>query len=381
MSVTREPQGPSSTSTPAAKGAPGASSAATGGASSSAVQLKQSLRGKGYDAQAATLAPQAEGATPKRVSFPGFTLPGGNASSGDTTKAASASSAAVPAPAPAAEKKGADAPAKKEPEPAAADDDGEAVIGDLDLFSGPSQKALPVVATLTTSSSIAHGGKVDAGNWGNTNYEVSAQGLEAEKQADKITVKADVHTDFLWNVAGPGDSDVTSATSSLVTADNAKAIHDDLMPSAADPQKSMRKHYWSKALVERHEVFHAKDFDQHVKTTGIEGARKEIAGEEAYDVDRAQSLVRIAAEHLKEGIQHFYFGSKDPSVPHDARAREIPTYRDGAPHYKALAEGALAQGEKLKKEAAPTAAAPPQAAQQQQRAAAPAAAQKNGADG
>lgn len=115
-----------------------------------------------------------------------------------------------------------------------------------------------MTATASTSSGAAvtpFGGCNHDHDWGVPTYTV------ATKKKDKVvTINFTVKNDNQWGTNDGGNTDVPSADSPVVTADNYNTIVSDLTPKKKEKSwVAPRTAYWSKSICERHEKYHAKD--------------------------------------------------------------------------------------------------------------------------
>ena len=171
-----------------------------------------------------------------------------------------------------------------------------------------------------------------------------------------VAFKAIAH----WGVAGGGRTDVPSGTDGAVTAANYEDIYRDLVPGTSSPFKSTRTSYWSQALTERHEKYHATDDFKWINAAGLDLAKVFLESSKlkkaTIDADLAALMTRVKAKLDRGSLEYYYGGTSDPG--HSNRAGEILAYGDGQPHYQALADAVKKQGEALKAKAAPPAPAP-----------------------
>ena len=221
---------------------------------------------------------------------------------------------------------------------------------------------LTLVPALSFAGTISGGFAAPA--FGQMNPTYSMSGISYAAAASAITVTATVNGGFQWGINSGGCVDVPTATDAVVTSaahpSSGKkvweTIRDDLKPSAASPHKSPRTNYWSAALTERHEKFHAQDFKQWCETVGMADITTFLASKTVTAQSEVRAHLTAAISRLSRGaIEYYLGGSSDPG--HSNRAGEITAYADGQPHYQALADAVEVQGRAL--DAAAAAAATP----------------------
>lgn len=214
---------------------------------------------------------------------------------------------------------------------------------------------------LTIASTVTFAGTVRGGfaapAFGQMNPTITFTGFTFSRSGNTVTLTGSITGDFQWGVNAGGRTDVPSGTADVVTnEDHASSgkkvwetIVDDLMPSDASPHKSSRAHFWSEALTEQHEKFHADDFKGWCESTGRADAvsyfNARTVSSSNINGGLGTLLSACRSDFVSKMFEYYFGGPADPG--HSARAGEITAYADGKPGYTALAEAVKAHGESL----------------------------------
>jgi hypothetical protein len=147
----------------------------------------------------------------------------------------------------------------------------------------------------------------------------------------------------------------------VITAENYEEISADLTPHLEGKcWRPPREKYWSQALTERHEKYHASDADQWVKKKGPGVVRShlkknpiELTDEQRKDkafVDaKLNDILDEARDKVLEGRRYYFRKNITDYLKYPG---EIRAFGDGKAPYAKLAKGIKAHGKKLAKEKA-----------------------------
>ncbi len=175
-------------------------------------------------------------------------------------------------------------------------------------------------------------------------------------KGSKISIDASVEGTFQWGTNSGGIIDVPSATDAVVTADTYEQIVADLTPSLIEKSwRAPRSQYWSEAICQRHEKYHATDASKWT-TSKAAGVVKtylkknpiELTDDERKDATVVKSKVEAALEEARKAVvagRVFYFRGNITSYlsyPGEARA-----FGDGKVPYQKLSKAVAKQGKKL----------------------------------
>jgi hypothetical protein len=171
----------------------------------------------------------------------------------------------------------------------------------------------------------------------------------------------DVRAAFLlkttWGVTSGGNKDVPSATSSVVKADTYQDIVADLTPQLDEKSwVAPRDKYWSKALCERHEKFHATDVTTWAKKDGKDFLNDYLSKKTITLTDeerksskvvkpKVKAIIKDAQDAVQEATNTYMRGVGNTYYSYPAEER---AFGDGKAPYEALAAAVKVQGEKLK---------------------------------
>lgn len=191
-------------------------------------------------------------------------------------------------------------------------------------------------------------GSVDPGDFGTTHFDPTFTGVSSPFTSGKCTITATFNPISPWGTQSLGKHDVPSATARIITADNYPDIVTDLTPASDSPFKSPRDHFYSKALVERHEKFHGWEADEFVKASGIKIIQDHLEAGSVTATDtetQVETLLDGATDKVRHAVRQNYEGS---GTDHDSYAGEIHAYQDGKPEYEKLTADVQTHGEYLK---------------------------------
>lgn len=206
-----------------------------------------------------------------------------------------------------------------------------------------------VIASITKGPlSRPETGSVDPDDFGTTHFDPTFTEVSSPFNAGKCTITATFNTICPWGTQSRGKHDVPSGTARIITADNFPKIVTDLTPDSDPPFKSPREHYYSKALVERHERFHGKQTYDFVGASGMRIIKDHLEAGSVTATDTEKQVKALldgaAAKVVAEDQIHLRGGGTD----HDSFQGEIDAYRDGKPEYEKLAADVQKHGEDLK---------------------------------
>lgn len=199
-------------------------------------------------------------------------------------------------------------------------------------------------------------GGLTVGRFGAELYEPRFSGISYSFASGKCTVSAWLDPVCPWGTNGTGRIDVPSANAPVVTAATAHDIARDLTPSAASPHRSPRSHYYSQALVERHEKFHGTDDFRWTRSSGLAIVRAYLEAGTVQPGSAATDVATLLDGARRKLIAENLAWYKGTGTSHDQYDGEIRAYADGRPAYQALADGVRARGVGLSAAAAGQAA-------------------------
>jgi hypothetical protein len=153
----------------------------------------------------------------------------------------------------------------------------------------------------------------------------------------KYGVRAVLQARYRWEVQSQGKTDIAGADSPAVTAGTWQQVHDDLTPSSEPIPKSPRTKYWCQDLSEKHEQFHATDY-QGAFNLYAEQAQAWLAGQRASSKKQARQRGNDALGTVMTNVRNRM--GHAVSGPAEERA-----YKDGAPYYKARADAVRKRAE------------------------------------
>jgi len=309
----------------------------------------QPSTGKGDNA--ATLAPELEKqpVLPQALIDPKLAEPGTEPGTSNNTEKVSGTIQDIKTPAQAGRRTG------EEVLSVAADTAGGVgnVVADIQLsFSQPKTDRLSggkpdsVVSGVSGGAFSQPGGR-SVSPFGAEFYEPAFTGISYACAGGKCTITAKLDVICPWGTNSGGMIDVPSATDTVVTKANWKAIKSDLEPSTVSPFKSPRSKYYSQSLVERHEKFHGTDDNAWSRSSGLGIVKAELeagtvtASSAATDVT---SLIDTARTKLISENIKWYMGG---GTSHGTYAGEIRAYADGKPIYQKLADDVEKHGKSL----------------------------------
>ncbi len=201
--------------------------------------------------------------------------------------------------------------------------------------------------TLTYATAITHGNpKLGPGEFGLTSWSANVLNPSATANAAGKTfdVTADVDCPVVWEVHSLGKTNLATATSPGLHAGNWRTAVSDLTPDLSDDGgRPPRTKFWAKDLTERHELYHARDFQKYGKPA-FDLAKTWLGKQSASTTDEAVRLTRQVANQMAGTMRTTY-------VP---RA-EYRAYGDGAPDYTSRAHDIQVNGDGELYPAAPVA--------------------------
>jgi hypothetical protein len=189
--------------------------------------------------------------------------------------------------------------------------------------------------------------KADEVVFGSTGYESSFSGKSHKFSHGVCTITAKLDVSSPWGTRDEGRTDVPSATDSVVTAKSWPKIKSDLTPIDDPPFSSPRDKYYSKELVEKHELFHGTDEFGWTERSGL-GIVKESLEAETVTVKGADKevpvLLSAAKGKLDDAREKYYKGhGKD----HDTYSGELRAYSKFVGAYRKLAADVEKHGKSL----------------------------------
>lgn len=191
-------------------------------------------------------------------------------------------------------------------------------------------------------------GSVDEDDFGTTHFDPTFTGVSTAFNSGKCTITATFNTICPWGTQSLGRHNIPSGDARIITADNYPKIVADLTPDSDPPFKSPREHYYSKALVERHEKFHGKETYDFVETSGMKIIKDHLEAGTVSTTDtekQVKTLLDSATDRVTDAEQLNYEGGGDD---HDSFKGEIDAYSDGKPEYEKLVADVQKHGEDLK---------------------------------
>ncbi len=239
------------------------------------------------------------------------------------------------------------------------------IIPVFDLSTSVSQRALSqgssgdradaVNAKNVNLSTTTTGGAATSA-FGAMTPRYSMSGVGASYKKGKVVVAGTLNGSYSWGTNAGGKIDVPSPTDPVVTAANYKQIVADLTPALEEKSwRAPRSQYWSKAICERHEQYHAKDETKWAKSKVLGVMRTyfkknpiDIEEDEREDASAIKTKVDDALVHALRAIDaastNFYTGGK---ASYCSYTGEVKAFGDGKVPYKSLASGVDKQGKKL----------------------------------
>lgn len=197
--------------------------------------------------------------------------------------------------------------------------------------------------------------------------DIKFSGVDWQLKKGKIVVDLTINGTYEWETYGDTCIDITAPNCDVVTKDNYQEIADDLTPQLEGKcWRPPRDKYWSQALTERHEKYHAKDADWWVKKKGPGVVRSylkknpiELTDDERKDKSIVQTkldaVLDEAVEKVVEGRRYYF---RKDITDYLAYPGEIRAFGDGKAPYAKLAKGVKAHGKKLEAAAKKAAKAP-----------------------
>lgn len=153
-------------------------------------------------------------------------------------------------------------------------------------------------------------------------------------------IEVTVDTEIRWDIQDCGSTRVRSADDPCVTSLSWSQIVYDLTPSKSPPRKSPQIWYWCPDLVERHELYHCRDYERCFNASLVLAQDWLDRQEEAICLGDARLTARTAYRLLRDNVDQWMWGATPPPC-------EVAAYEDGAPHYESRANDVqtLATGE------------------------------------
>lgn len=221
-------------------------------------------------------------------------------------------------------------------------------VGDADSLRGGN-----ITATGQVTGPVA---TTDA--FGAMATNISFSGVSWKMAKGKINVDLTINGVYEWEVYGGGCTDVSTPDAAIITADNYEEISEDLTPKLEGKcWRPPRDKYWSQALTERHEKYHANDADGWVKKKGpgvVKSYLKknpiELDDDERKDKTVVEQKVKaVTDEALDEVIEGRRFYFRKNITDYLKYPGEIRAFGDGKAPYAKLAKGIKDHGKKLAK--------------------------------
>lgn len=189
--------------------------------------------------------------------------------------------------------------------------------------------------------------KADEVVFGSTSYESSFSGRSHKFSHGVCTITAKLDVSSPWGTRDEGRTDVPSATDGVVTAKTWPKIKSDLTPIDDPPFSSPRDKYYSKDLVEKHELFHGTDEFGWTERSGLEVVKESLEAETVTVKGAATevpALLSAAKGKLDAAREKYYKGhGKD----HDTYSGELRAYSKFVGAYRKLAADVEKQGKSL----------------------------------
>jgi hypothetical protein len=188
-----------------------------------------------------------------------------------------------------------------------------------------------------------------------------------KKKGNKLGVSFQLDIRCDWGVNGGGNTDISTGDEADITADNYKAIAEDLTPKLKEKSwVAKRDKYWSNAISSRHEKFHSTDDRDWAKGDGkrhiqsyLNKQTVTLSDDERKDDDvirtKLTAVMKDAVDDLETvNIRDFYKGGAGSYYSYKG---EIRAFGDGKGPYKSLVKKVKEKGKKLEKAKAKEAAA------------------------
>ncbi|HVV50645.1 MAG TPA: hypothetical protein VHO06_13350 [Polyangia bacterium] len=201
----------------------------------------------------------------------------------------------------------------------------------------------PVISGVSVGPLSQPGGR-HVSPFGEEFYEPAFTGIAFAFSAGKCTITARLDPICPWGTNGGGDIDVPSANAAVVTAATWRPIKDDLTPAAASPHKSPRTHYFSQALVDRHEKFHGVDDLGWTRSSGLGIVKAWLEARSVAPTTAATDVTTLLHGARGKLIAENFIWYKGGGTSHDSYAGEIRAYADGRTAYQALADAVQVHG-------------------------------------
>lgn len=223
-------------------------------------------------------------------------------------------------------------------------------------LSGDGDDDKTVARKIAVNTSIQSG--LSSSPFGAMQSNYSMKNIELAAKGSTINVDATLEGSFTWGTNDGGKIDVSAADAGVVTEDTFEAIVKDLTPALKGKSwRASRQTYWSQAICERHEQYHAKDATKWTKSKAI-GVIKtylkknpiELTDEERKDPGVVKAKVTETMEEARKAVvagRVFYFRAGLGQPDYLNYPGEIRAFGDGKAPYQKLAKGVEKQGKKL----------------------------------
>lgn len=192
--------------------------------------------------------------------------------------------------------------------------------------------------TLSHLASVSRSGSVSAGNFGETNSNITFQNMNVTSSGTKHVLTAEVNHTIWWQVRGgvgpDGQVNIAGESDPAITAANYETVADDLTPDSTG--RSPRSSFWAKDLTEQHEQYHAVNQRQNsfgpkvVRTMQRWLKKQTVAG--AADINAT-----LMGNARSQGVTAY---NKLIGLP----STEDNAYKDGKSAYKARAKAIRKKG-------------------------------------
>ncbi len=221
-------------------------------------------------------------------------------------------------------------------------------------YSSVRAKSDNAIASIKTSATMS--GNYAASAFGAMNSSYKVDNIVVKSKKGKIYVNLDLLGSFEYGTNSGGKTDVPSADAGVVTADTYALIASDLTPTLIEKSwRAPRTTYWSQAICERHEKYHATDFKgwfnksaKGIVVNYLKNNPLELKDDEAKDQDKVKAAVKKALDEARDAVTtadgEYYTGG---AATYLSYAGEERAFGDGKKPYLALAAGVEKQGKKL----------------------------------
>ena len=237
------------------------------------------------------------------------------------------------------------------------------VRGDGAKLAGAEDK---VSATAKLNTTATTTGGLAATAFGAMRPKYQADNVEAKLKKGKIYLTADIAGTYTWGTNSGGKTDVSGPSAGVITAANYAQIVSDLTPVLIEKSwRAPRSQFWSDAICQRHEQYHAKDMTKWFKSKGkgvvstflkknpIELSEEDQKNEGTVKTE-ATKVIKAAVNAVSAAGMDYYKGGETSYLSFKGEER---AFGDGKKPYLKLAAGVKKQGQKLEAAAKQAAAA------------------------